>query len=147
MNQSLKKLCDYYAEHGKHSNNLIQKCRDSGVDCYELLADLHNWLHTEKLARGADKATKSQIQSFSEFIYGTNSQSMDWPEIHNREMERRAIHNSYSAEFLKATSGIIKQWVEVRQWVNRTKIMNRNKIIRSTIEDSTLFEPVKRSWE
>ncbi len=147
MNTHLENMCDYYAKHGKHNNSQIQQARDLGIDLYALVADLHNWRHNEKLATGAGKAVDSQISAFSDFIYGTKSESMDWPDIHQREMIRRGSHNSYSAEFLKVTSGILKQWVEVRQWVNRSFVYNRNQTIKSTIEDSSLFEPVKRSWE
>ena len=148
MNPNVKKLIKHYLAHESHDDSALRKYRDSGENLQEIIETCAEYMTDSRISRSRREVLQGKMHELAAWMSHYNMTTTDFDTIFEQQQIKRKQRNTdESFEWLKLTSGIIKEYVECEAWLQQARTQNLHRKITSTIEDGSLFETVKRSWE
>jgi len=148
MNTKLDRLIKHYLEHESHDDKQLRKYRDSGENLQEIIETCAEYMTDTRISKSRRRVLSDKMGELASWMSHYNYTTTDFDTIFTTQQAKRKIKNTdESFEWLKLTSGIIKEYVECEAWLQQARTKQLHKKITSTIDSTDLFEPVKRAWE
>lgn len=147
MNPKLDKLIKHYLKHESHDDKGLRSFRDSGEELADILDACVEYRDDTRISKNRRTVLEKKLGELASWLQHYKMETTDFDTIFEQQQAKRKIKNTdESFEWLKITSGLIKEYVECEAWLRQART---KKLVKraSTIEDKSLFEPVKRSWE
>lgn len=140
MNPKLDKLIKHYLKHESHDDKGLRKFRDSGEELADIIDACVDFVDDTRISKSRRRILNDKMNELASWLKHYKLDTTDFDTIFEQQQAKRKVRNSdESFEWLKITSGLIKEYVECEAWLRqaRTKrLVERT----STLDNSDLFE-------